>query len=217
MRGVMRFLSRIREAGEPLPMKRQLWNTVCILVFGITLGIFSKFLDCTAFNLLPGWMQYLDITNFLGRFAVWIFLAVCISVYSGSPVRAAVNVFVFFVGMVTSYYLYSRFIAGFFPRPYAMIWVGFTVLSPLPAFICWYAKGMGKAAVAISAGVISVLFNLAFAYGLFYFHVRYLTEVIVLFAGVFVLRRNVRETAAAAALAVVIAVVFHAVSPNLFW
>ena len=44
---------------------------------------------------------------------------------------------VFFVGMVTSYYLYSKFVAGFFSRSYAMIWVTFTVISPILAFICW--------------------------------------------------------------------------------
>lgn len=214
--GIRGALSRIRRPGEPLPVRWQFVSTLCILVFGIALGVFSKFLDCTASNLLPGWMQYLDITNFLGRLAVWIFLAVLISVGSRSAVRAAVNAFVFFAGMVAGYYLYSKFIAGFFPLSYAMIWVGFTVLSPFLAFACWYARGTGKAAIVISAGILSVLFSCAFAYGMFYFDVRYLPELAVLALTVLLLRRSGRETAVMAGLAVVLAVLVHAVSPYHF-
>lgn len=84
------------------------------------MGVILKYMDCTASNELPHIVEYLDVRNFLGRFAIWIFLAVCISIYSASPERAALNVVVFFAAMVTSYYLYSKFIADFFPRSYAM-------------------------------------------------------------------------------------------------
>ena len=94
---------------------------------------------------LPGMIMAidgaLDIHNFLGRFAIWVLIALCISIYSNSAIRASINVFVFFVGMVASYYLYSNYIAGFFPRSYAMIWFGFTDVSSLLAFVCWYARG----------------------------------------------------------------------------
>ncbi len=67
----------------------------------------------------------LDIGNFLGRFAIWILIALCISIYSNSAIRASINVFVFFVGMVASYYLYSNCIAGFFPKKLCddLVWI----------------------------------------------------------------------------------------------
>lgn len=65
----------------------------------------------------------LDLHNFLGAFAPRLFLALCIAVYSKTPLRAGVNVFLFFAGMVSGYYLYCNFAAGFFPESYAMIWV----------------------------------------------------------------------------------------------
>ena len=34
----------------------------------------------------------LDIGNFLGRFAIWILIALCISIYSISAIRASINV-----------------------------------------------------------------------------------------------------------------------------
>ena len=56
---------------------------------------FFKFLDNTASNALPFIFEYLDVRNFLGRFAVWLLIALCIAIYSRSSLRASLNVFVF--------------------------------------------------------------------------------------------------------------------------
>ena len=82
-----------------------------------------------------------------------------------SSLRASLNVFVFFVGMVSSYYIYSNYVAGFLPKSYAMIWVGFTAISPFLAFICWYAKGESKISFMLSVIIIAILFNFTFIYG----------------------------------------------------
>ena len=209
-----------------VPIRKQVIYSACVMVFGIILGCLSKYLDCTPSNHLPYIIDRLDIRNFLGRFAIWIFIAVCISVYSRSALRAAVNVFVFFTGMVSSYYLYSKFIAGFFPKSYAMIWVGFTIVSPLLAFICWYAKGgdKRKLSLTISAAIIAVLFNTAFTYGmwysdisLWYFDVRYIPELIVFLLSIFLLRRNAKETVIMVAAGVILAILMDRISPVHFW
>ena len=145
-----KFLNDIRSAENPIPLFKQIINTVYILFIGIILGTFSKFIDTMPTNELPFIFEFLDMRNFLGRFAIWLLIALCISVYSNSSIRASINVFVFFAAMVTSYYLYSRFVAGFFPRSYAMIWAAFTVISPILAFICWYARGKSKLAFMLS-------------------------------------------------------------------
>ena len=36
-----------------------------------------------------------DLHNVLGEFAPWIVIAVCIAVYSTTPIRAGINVFAF--------------------------------------------------------------------------------------------------------------------------
>lgn len=46
----------------------------------------------------------MDLHNFLGELAPRIVIAVCIAVYSTTPIRAGINVFIFFAGMVSSYY-----------------------------------------------------------------------------------------------------------------
>ena len=155
---------RVRSIQKDISIQKKILLSVLIFVLGICLGIGSKALDLTAVNELPYIVQILDITNFLGRFAIWIFIAACISVYSISPKRAALNVLLFFVGMVSSYYLYSTIVGGFFPKTYAMIWTGITVISPFLAYVCWYAKGNGRVAIIISGVITGVLFSQAFFY-----------------------------------------------------
>lgn len=186
-------LDSIRNVESKIPANRKIINTVLILCLGIALGTFSKFLDFRQAELrgiLMSVDRALDFHNFLGRFAIWVLLAVCISVYSNSSVRAGINVFAFFTGMVTSYYLYSNYIAGFFPKSYAIIWFGFTAVSPFLAFVCWYAKGTGRLAFALSVVIEAVLFNMTFVYGWGYLEPRSILECVVFVIGCMVLKRN---------------------------
>ena len=130
---MIKFLNDIRNAEKPISNNRKIINTIAVLFLGIALGTFSKFLDFRQAELPSVLMAIdgaLDVHNFLGRFAIWVLIALCISIYSNSAIRASINVFAFFIGMVASYYLYSNYIAGFFPRSYAVIWFGFTAVSP---------------------------------------------------------------------------------------
>lgn len=213
----MNFFNRIRCANKQMPMSKKILHSIAVLFFGIVLGTVSKFLDTTPSNELPFIIERLDVRNFLGRFAVWILIAVCISIYSNSSIRAAVNVFTFFLGMVTSYYLYSTFIAGFFPRSYAMIWFGLTAISPLLAFVCWYAKGKSKISLAISSLIIAVLFNMTFAYGWIYFDIYSSLELIVFICGLVILRRStIKETIVTTAIGVVAAMILNMILP-FYW
>lgn len=213
----MNFFNRIRCANKQMPMSKKILHSIVVLFFGIVLGTVSKFLDTTPSNELPFIIERLDVRNFLGRFAIWILIAVCISIYSNSSIRAAVNVFTFFLGMVTSYYLYSKFIAGFFPRSYAMIWFELTAISPLLAFVCWYAKGKSKSSLAISSLIIAVLFNMTFSYGWIYFGIYSSLELIVFICGLIILRRStIKETIVTTAIGIIAAMILNMILP-FYW
>ena len=212
-----KFLNDIRGTENPIPVKNKIINTTIILFLGIALGTFSKYLDFRQAE-LPGMIMAidgaLDIHNFLGRFAIWVLIALCISIYSNSAIRASINVFVFFVGMVASYYLYSNYIARFFPRSYAMIWFGFTAVSPLLAFVCWYARGKSKLAFILSALILAVLFNMCFVYGFGYFSAWSVLEVIVFIIGFIVLKRDrLRSSAIMGTISIVLAFLLNIVIP----
>lgn len=211
------FLNDIRCAENPISGNRKIINTIAAFFLGIALGTFSKFLDFRQAQ-LPGVLMAidgaLDIHNFLGRFAIWVLIALCISIYSNSAMRASVNVFVFFVGMVTSYYWYSNCVAGFFPRNYAMIWFGFTIISPFLAFVCWYAKGKSKPAFMLSILILAVLFNMAFVYGWGYFEAFSVLELAVFIIGLTVLRREtLRSSVLMGTISIILAFLLDMVIP----
>lgn len=208
--------STIREKEETHNFYKQALSTIVILFIGFCLGIFSKYLDYRQTE-LPHVMQIidraLDFHNFLGRFAPWILSATCIAVYSKTPTRAAINVLSFFAAMISGYYLYCNFVAGFLPKSYVMIWVGFTILSPFLAFLCWYAKGKGKIALILSSGIIAVFINTTFSYGIVYISIQSVLDVIILLIALAVLRRPVKEMIFMIGIGIVLAVVIDIILP----
>ena len=214
---MIKLLNDIRNAENSISNNSKIINTIVVLFLGIALGTFSKYLDFRQAELpcvLMAIDEAFDIHNFLGRFAIWVLIALCISIYSNSAIRASVNVFAFFAGMVASYYLYSNYIAGFFPRSYAMIWFGFTAVSPLLAFVCWYARGKSKLAFILSALILAVLFNMCFVYGFGYFSARSVLEVIVFSIGFIVLKRNsLRSSALMGTISIVLAFLLNIIIP----
>ena len=216
----MDFLDKIRVPQKSNPIKKQVIVTIGILFFGICMGWFSKFLDYRQGH-LPPLLQaidnVLDFHNFLGGFAPWIVIAVCIAIYSHTPFRAAINVFLFFVGFVASYYLYCNFVAGFFPRSYAMIWIVYTIVSPFLGVLCWYAKGAGCIALILSSGILGVLLNTAFSYGMFYIDIRSWLNLIMLLFGIFILRKSMKETICMMGIAIAFDIIITLVIPYSFW
>ncbi len=192
-------------------------HTGLVLLLGVGLGLFAKYLDHRQ-GALPAPLlaldEALDLHNFLGRFAPWALIVLCLALYSRSAKRAAAHVFLFFAGMVSSYYLYSKLAAGFFPASYALIWAGCTLLSPLAAFVCWYAGGQGRAALLLSSLLIEAFFNMTFAYGWGYLDLRSGLELLVLAGALAVLRRKSgRDTLLMAVLGAALAPVLNGVLP----
>ena len=190
------------------------------LVLGACLGTFAKYLDHRQ-GALPALLQQvdqaLDFHNFLGGFGPWLFLALCIAVYSAAPWYGAANAFAFFAGMVSAYYLYGYFAAGFFPKTYAMLWLALTAVSPVLAWLCWYAKGSGPLALVLSAGIVGVFLDITFSWGLFYLSLRSWLNGLLLLLTILVLGRRGRELAGMLAGGVVFAVLLDRLLPVSLW
>lgn len=211
----MKFLKRVR-APEHKSVRKQILLCIGTLALGFLLGVFQKYLDISQAELPSLLMridEFLDLHNFFGGFSPWIVAAVCIAVYSCSPLWAGIKVFSFFTGMITGYYLYSYYVGGFFPESYAMIWAILTVVSPLPAILCWYAKGEGWFSVLLSAGILGFLLNTTFSYGMWYLDVRSGLEVLMLLLGVLILYQSPRKTILELAVAILFAILMRILIP----
>ena len=207
-------LDKIRKPESSSPLSRRMLTSALIALSGVMIGIFQKWIDSGASNDLPMIFQRIDIVNFMGRLAIWILIAVCISVFSETPLRASLNTFLFLISMIAGYYVYCNFVLGFLPVSYMMIWVAIAFLSIPLAYICWYAKGEGIPAIVISAGILGVLLaqGVILSQGIYVTH---MTEVVTWLIGAAVLYRKPKEYALVIALSVVIAVIYQMFIP--YW
>ena len=192
------FREKLRQIRLPVQSLRKKTVTAALISFagGIILGIISKWLDNTALDSTVWWHRLLEMTdlgNFFSELAVWLLLAMIIAVYSSSALQAALNVFVLFAGMCAAYHLYTVLFAGFNPSSYMLIWYGITLLSPLLAVICWYAKGYGPVPVIIDTAIIAVFALSCFSIGLIYISLRGILYLLVFVAACAVLYRDPKQ------------------------
>lgn len=191
------WLYKIRTPNRDIKLSLQITCSILILLFGIALGVFSKWLDNMGINDAIWWQHILgiiDLRNVFSEFAIRLLIALAISVYSSSPLRAGLNVFLFFVGMCISYQLYTIVFAGFNPQRYMMIWYGFTLLSPALAFICWYGKGETIVSLIIDILILAVMISKCFAIGFLYFAVTRIINVIIFLGSAVILYSKPKQT-----------------------
>lgn len=139
--------NNIRIPHRTTPFTKALFHTGLITAAGLLLGIAAKLLDIHTSNL----------GNIFSQMSVWIFLCTLLAVYSSTPKRAAVNVFLFCAGMLAAYYLTAELTASVYSTLFLYGWIVFALFSPAMGFCAWYAKGKGLLSKIITAGIIIVL------------------------------------------------------------
>lgn len=190
-------LHRIREP-QPVSAKGTVLTAALMLLLGGALGCFSKWLDSLALDATIWWHRILaagDLGIFFSDLAIWLLLALLAAVFSRCAWQAALHVFLFFAGMCAAYHLYTVLLCGFNPDSYMLIWYGITLLSPLLAVACWYAKGKGLAALLLSTGIMAVFTLSCFSVGLIYISFRGILYLLVFAGAAAALYNNPKQSA----------------------
>ena len=202
------FLNKIRISDKTLKTSKKIINTILIFLLGIVLGVFSKWLDNLSIYDTIWWQHILgilDLRNVFSELGIWLFLAVVISIFSKTPLRASLNVLLFFIGMTVSYHLYTIYFSGFNPKSYMMIWYGITVITPILAFICWYAKGNHIISIVISSIILAVMFKRSFSISLWYFAFKSMIDTLLFLGTIIILYKKPKNTIYSILIGIVIA------------
>ncbi len=88
------FLEKIRVPDNNLKLNKKIINTSLMLLLGIALGVFSKWLDNLSIDDIIWWQHILgilDLNNVFSLFGIWILIATTISVFSKTPLRASLK------------------------------------------------------------------------------------------------------------------------------
>ncbi len=214
MLSIKTFFESVRKPQRNVPLSGLISTTVGIILFGFFLGVLQKWLDSTASNHFPEILQQLDFRNYFGRLAIWMLLGTILSVYSPSPLWAAINTFCFFISMLAGYYLYCNYVLGFLPMRYMQMWIVISFFAFFMAYVCWYAKGNGIVAVFLSSLILGCLLAQAVNLGQGGVYVYHFLEVLTWLAGVILLRRRPGEFAVEMGLSIVIAFLYQCTLPH---
>ena len=127
-------------------MKNKILNPIIIFIIGLMLGIVSKLFDI-----------YTEILgNIFSEFAVWILFGTLISIYSDNKKKAMINVFLFCIGMLITYYLTAHITHSVYGWTFIKGWTLFACVSPVFAYFTWMTKEKGFLPIIIRLGIIGV-------------------------------------------------------------
>ena len=129
-------------------------NSLLILLLGIGLGVLSKWSD----NHMAVW--FAEVTSGI---SLWILLAAVTALYSRTAKRAALHVLLLLGGMVGAYYLTAVLTNSVWGESFLIGWGIVALLSPIPGYFVWFAKGRTRRAWLLSVGVLAVQIALVIA------------------------------------------------------
>ena len=123
---------------------RERRNSLLILILGIGMGIAAKWFD----------LHSEFFGTMFSNLAVWILLASAVSFHSRTPWRAGFHVLLFLGGMVVAYYAAAQAMGGVWSTTFLLGWGAAALLSPIPGYFVWYARGRSLRAWVLSVGVV---------------------------------------------------------------
>lgn len=124
-------------------MRKFLLNPAVIFLLGIAVGASSKFFDIY----IP------DLGYIFSDIAVWILFWSLISIYSATKIKAVLNVFLFFSGMLLSYYAVAEWTDSSYSLNIALKWFGVAIVISLLSSVVWKINEGGRLSIILRIGL----------------------------------------------------------------
>ncbi|MFR7592390.1 MAG: DUF6518 family protein [Longibaculum sp.] len=127
-------------------MRKYIIRPGSLFIIGLIAGIVSRLLDIYTQNL----------GNIFSQMAIWILLGTLISIYSHTKRQAMLNIFLFCLGMLMTYYTVAFMTHGVYSKTYIIAWTFFAMCSPIFAYFTWKTQEEGIFPKIISIGIVFV-------------------------------------------------------------
>ncbi|MGE7603530.1 hypothetical protein ACQKL5_13745 [Peribacillus sp. NPDC097675] len=195
-------------------LKNKMPDFVAYMFLGIVLGIASKYLDNIGVVDNNWWMNILQYFGQLfSRLGIWVLIATFIAANSKTLIRAGVNTFIFFIGMLVSYYMYSAYLFGFFPTRYFIFWGCVALASPFFAAIVWWSRNSWRSAFILPALPMGLMLSLSLGMGMFYMYLNHIEELIMFVVLCVVFYKKPKQIVISVVFSFVLAFIFKQISP----
>ena len=146
-----------------MKIKNYILHPISMFIIGLVTGIIIKLIDIH-FRVQHFGFSLSDVFSELG---IWILIGVIISLFSKNKKYAMLNIFLFSIGMLITYYITAEVTNSIYGWTFIKGWSVFACFSPLLAYLVTLTKEKGLLSLIIKIGIILV----------------YLTTDIIIFGG----------------------------------
>ncbi len=124
-------------------MKKEVKIIITVVIVGILLGMLSKGCDVISQGNIVGDL-FFGFGLVSSSFTIWIFSCLLISSKSQNKKYAALNVVIFLMSMLCSYYIYSKFVVGYLSLRVVFFWLLMIVPAGIAGYLVYDIKSKTK-------------------------------------------------------------------------
>lgn len=185
-----------RNSDKKTGLGRKIIDTAAFVAAGVLFGIISKEILALPLDMGLWWGRLLSALEFksaLGGYEISVLIMMSIAVFSGSPIRAVINVFGFSAGSFLAGGVFDFITKKAFPEidPKGLLVIA---AASFAAYICWYAKGKGVLAFIINAALLCFMASLCFDIGIWHFALKGVFSAVVFAVSLVVLYKGPWQT-----------------------
>ena len=135
-----------------MKIKDYILHPISMFIIGLLTGIIIKLIDIH-FRVQHFGFSLSDVFSELG---IWILIGVIISLFSKNKKYAMLNIFLFSIGMLITYYIIAEVTNSIYGWTFIKGWSVFACFSPLLAYLVTLTKEKGLLSLIIKIGIILV-------------------------------------------------------------
>ena len=173
MNSTLEKLDKIRERDKDVNIASHILSSILIAFMGVIVGAVALTVIHFAENSTVWWMDVfkdVGIDQIFKHFPFWFMMGLGVAVNSSRPIKAAINDFVFFVGVIVGYTIVPIVLKGAAKPDNMGTWIIIAIVSAPLAMIFWYSKSKSWPSIAFDAVILGILGAVLFDCGFVYFH-----------------------------------------------